>query len=102
MAGAYLSIGSCISALTNNQVIAFVVTVVICFLWTVAGHEMVLGFFQGWAPTVLINTISSFSFLAHFNAIMQGVIDFRDLIFFGSLIALWLFLTVIAVDSKRA
>ena len=102
MAGAYLAIGSCISALTNNQVIAFVVTVVICFLWTIAGHEIVLNFFEGWAPNVLINAISSFSFLSHFNAIMQGVIDFRDLIFFGSLIALWLFLTVVAVDAKRA
>ncbi len=101
MAGAYLAIGSCISALTNNQVIAFVVTVVICFLWTIAGHEIVLNFFQGWAPTVLVNTISSFSFLAHFNAITQGVIDLRDLIFFGSLIALWLFATVVAVDAKR-
>ena len=102
MAGAYLAIGSCISALTNNQVIASVVTVVICFLWTIAGHEIVLNFFQSWAPTVLVNTISSFSFLAHFNAITQGVIDFRDLVFFGSLIALWLFATVIAIDAKRA
>lgn len=102
MAGAYLAIGSCISALTNNQVIAFVVTVVICFLWTIAGHELVLGFFQAWAPDVVVNTISSFSFLSHFNAIMQGVIDFRDLIFYGSLMALWLFLTVLAVDLNRA
>jgi ABC-2 type transport system permease protein len=102
MAGAYLAIGSCISALTNNQVIAFVVTVVVCFLWTIAGHELVLGFFQSWAPDVLVNTVSSFSFLAHFNAIMQGVIDLRDLVFYGSLMALWLFLTVIAVDLNRA
>lgn len=102
MAGAYLSIGSCISALTNNQVIAFVVSVVICFMFTIAGHNMVLDFFQGWAPVFLVNAISSFSFLTHFNAIMNGVIDLRDLIFFGSLIALSLFINAVVIDLKRA
>lgn len=102
MAGAYLAIGSCISALTSNQVIAFVVSVVICFLFTIAGHELVLDFFKGWAPVVIVSTISSFSFLAHFNAIAEGVIDLRDIVFFGSLIGLWLFATVVAIDLKRA
>ena len=102
MAGAYLSIGSCISALTNNQVIAFVVSVVICFMFTIAGHNMVLDFFQGWAPIFFVNAISSFSFLTHFNAIMNGVIDLRDLVFFGSLITLSLFINAVVIDLKRA
>lgn len=102
MAGGYLAIGSCISALTNNQVIAFVVTVVIAFLFTISGHNIVLDFFQDWAPLALTNIISSFSFLTHFAAIMDGVIDLRDLIFFGSLIALFLFINVIVIDQKRA
>jgi ABC-2 type transport system permease protein len=102
MAGGYLAIGSCISALTNNQVIAFVVTVVVCFLFTISGHNMVLDFFQGWAPLVLVDAISSFSFLTHFSAIMNGVIDLRDVIFFGSLIALFLFTNVVVLDLKRA
>lgn len=102
MAGGYLAIGSCISALTNNQVIAFVVTVVIAFLFTISGHNIVLDFFQDWAPLALTNIISSFSFLTHFAAIMDGVIDLRDLIFFGSLIALFLFVNVIVIDQKRA
>jgi ABC-2 type transport system permease protein len=102
MAGAYLAIGSCISALTNNQVIAFVVTVVIAFMFTISGHDIVLDFFQGWAPLAIVNAVSSFSFLTHFAAIMDGVIDLRDVIFFGSLIALFLFINVVVIDQKRA
>jgi len=102
MAGAYLSIGSCLSAMTNNQVIAFVLSVVVCFMFTIAGHNMVLDFFQGWAPVFLVNSISSFSFLTHFNSIMNGVIDLRDLLFFGSLITLSLFINAVVIDLKRA
>jgi gliding motility-associated transport system permease protein len=102
MAGGYLAIGSCLSALTNNQVIAFVLTVVVCFLFTIAGHGLVLDFFQAWAPLAIVNAVSSFSFLTHFAAIMNGVIDFRDFVFFGSLIALFLFINVIVIDQKRA
>ena len=65
--------------MTNNQVIAFVVSVLVCFLFTISGAPLVLDFFQAWAPIVLINTISGFSFLTHFQAISSGVIDLRDL-----------------------
>ena len=101
MAGAYLAIGACISACTNNQVIAFVVSVVVCFLFTVAGAPLVLDFFRAWAPLELVNAISSFSFLTHFTAISAGVIDLRDLIFFLSLIALFLAANVVVVDLKK-
>ena len=102
MAGAYLAIGSAVSSMTNNQVIAFVVSVVVCFIFTSAGHTMVLDFFQGWAPTLLVSTISSFSFLTHFNAIMNGVIDLRDVVYFASLIGLCLFINAVVIDLKRA
>ncbi|MFN8948725.1 MAG: ABC transporter permease subunit [Alphaproteobacteria bacterium] len=102
MAGAYLAIGSAVSSMTNNQVIAFVVSVVVCFIFTIAGHTMVLDFFQGWAPTLLVSTISSFSFLTHFNAIMNGVIDLRDVVYFASLIGLCLFINAVVIDLKRA
>jgi len=101
MAGGYLAISAAISASTNNQVIAFVVSVVVCFLFTIAGAPLVLDFFQLWAPIVLVNTISSFSFLTHFQAISSGVIDLRDLIFFGSLIALFLSINIVLVDLKK-
>jgi ABC-2 type transport system permease protein len=101
MAGAYLAIGACISACTHNQVIAFVVSVVVCFLFTISGAPLVLDFFRAWAPLALVNAVSSFSFLTHFTAISAGVIDLRDLIFFLSLIALFLAANVVVVDLKK-
>jgi ABC-2 type transport system permease protein len=101
MAGAFLAIGSCISALTKNQVIAFIVAATVCFLFTMSGLELVLNFFRLWAPDLLIETVASMSFLTHFRAIARGVIDFRDVVFFGSLIAFFLFANVVAVDAKK-
>jgi gliding motility-associated transport system permease protein len=101
MAGGYLAISAAISATTDNQVIAFVVSVALCFLFTIAGAALVIDFFQLWAPVVLVNTISSFSFLTHFQAITSGVIDLRDLIFFASLIALFLAFNVVLIDLKK-
>jgi ABC-2 type transport system permease protein len=102
MAGGYLAIGSCISATTNNQVIAFVVTVVVCFLFTISGAPLVLDFFRAWAPQVLLDAVSSFSFITHFSAITAGVVDIRDLIFFLSLIALFLTANVAILDLRKS
>jgi ABC-2 type transport system permease protein len=102
MAGGYLAIGACISAATNNQVIAFVVAVVVCFLFTVSGAPLVLDFFHAWAPEPLIDAVSSFSFLTHFAAITQGVIDLRDVVFFGTLIALFLTANVVVVELAKS
>ncbi|MBN9528522.1 MAG: ABC transporter permease subunit [Alphaproteobacteria bacterium] len=102
MAGGYLAIAGCLSAVTRNQVIAFVVGVVICFLFTVAGSPLVLNFFTGWAPPSLVSIVAATSIITHFNAITLGVIDLRDVIYFVSLIAAWLAATVIVVDLKKA
>ncbi len=102
MAGAFLAIGSCMSALTKNQVIAFVITVVVCLAFILSGFPMVLDFFKGWTPHFLVETISSFSFLTHFNAISKGIIDLRDLIYFFTLMAFWLFATAILIEMKKA
>jgi len=102
MAGAFLAIGSCLSALTRNQVIAFVLTAVVCLLFVLSGFPMVLDFFANWAPEFLVRAISSFSFLTHFNAISKGVIDLRDIIYFASLIAFWLFASVVVIEAEKA
>lgn len=102
MAGGYLAIGSCISAMTRNQVIAFVVSILVCFLFTVSGIPLVLDFVSGWAPQPIVSAVASFSVLAHFDAITEGVIDLRDLVYFASLIALWLFANAIVVDLNRS
>ena len=80
MAGGYLAIGSCISALTRNQVIAFVVGIAICFMFTVSGMPIVLNFFAGWTPQALLDTIASFSFITNFTDMTRGVIDIRNII----------------------
>jgi len=102
MAGAYLSIGSCVSAFTQNQVIAFVIAVVICFVFVLSGTPLVLDLFQGWLPQILINTISSLSITTHFNSIMKGVIDIRDIVFFVSFIACWLLANIYIVELRKA
>jgi len=102
MAGAYLAIGSAVSAFTRNQVIAFVISAAVCFVLTVAGTPLVIGFFSAWAPTPLVEAVSGMSFLSHFLSIMRGVIDLKDLIFFLSLIFAALFATTAIVEMKKA
>ncbi|MCC6716219.1 MAG: ABC transporter permease subunit [Gammaproteobacteria bacterium] len=102
MAGGFLAIGSCISALTKNQVIAFVISVVICFLIILSGYSIVLDFFRAWAPQAVVDAISSFSFLTHFDSIKKGVIDARDVLYFGTLIAFWLYANTLVIDMKKA
>ena len=101
MAGGFLSIGSCVSALTKNQVIAFVVSFIICLAFNLSGFPMVLDVFNAWAPQFVIEVIGSFSFLTHFDSIQKGVIDIRDLIFFASLIGFWLFANVLAIEFNK-
>ena len=102
MAGAFLAIGICMSALTRNQIIAFIAAAVVCFPFTMSGLDMVLNVFRGWAPAALIETISSFSFLSRFQSLTRGVIEVRDLVFLVSITAFWLFATVIFVDARKA
>jgi ABC-2 type transport system permease protein len=102
MAGGFLAIGSCLSAATRNQVIAFIFTVVVCFGFLLSGFPLVLGVFQSWLPQTLLDAIASLSFLTHFQSISKGVIDLRDLIYFGALIAVWLLATAIVLDMKKA
>lgn len=102
MAGAFLAIGSCMSALTKNQVISFAIAATACFLFTMSGLDLVLDFFRAWAPDWFVETVASLSFLTHFNAVTQGLIESRDIVFFVSLIAFWLFANVVIVDLKKA
>ncbi|MBK6657095.1 MAG: ABC transporter permease subunit [Proteobacteria bacterium] len=102
MAGGFLAIGACISALTKNQVIAFVVSFVICFAFNLSGFPMVIDMFSAWAPQAIVDVISSFSFLTHFNSIVKGVIDVRDVVFFATLIAFWLYANVLAIEINKS
>lgn len=101
MAGGFLAVGSAISACTRSQVIAFVVTVVVCFVLLLAGFPPVVDALQGWLPGPLVDAVAGFSFLTRFDAVAKGVIDARDLFFFLSLIAACLFINALVLDSSK-
>jgi ABC-2 type transport system permease protein len=101
MAGGLLAISAAVSALTKNQVIAFVLAAAICFLFLMSGLELVQAFFSGWAPAALVDTIAGLSLLTSFDGIAQGVIDLRDLVMFGSLIAVALLINVVLVELNK-
>jgi len=101
-AGAFLAIGSCISALTKNQVIAFIVAAMVCFLLLMSGMELVLNSFRGWAPQLVVSAIQSLSFLSHFEDFSKGIISLPALVFYVSLIAFALFANRIVIDQKKA
>jgi len=102
MAGGFLAIGSCMSALTRNQVVAFILAVVVCFGFLVSGLPMVMDLFSSWAPQSLLDAIAEFSFLAHFSTISRGVIDLRDLVYFALVIGGWLLANTIVLEMKKA
>lgn len=102
MAGSFLAIGSCLSAVTRNQVVAFVITVVVCFGFLLAGFPMVLDMFTGWAPQAVIDGVASLSFLTHFASIKKGVIDFRDLVYFALVTGAFLYANTIILQWKQA
>ena len=101
MAGGYLAVGAFVSALTRNQVIAFIVAAALCFVFTASGLGVVLEFFSGWAPRALLDVVAGFSFLEHFKDIARGVIDVRDVVFFSSMIVFFLFANVVAVEYRK-
>ncbi len=102
MAGALLALTSCLSALTKNQVIAFVVGAAASFIFMMSGLDIVLGFFTDWAPGYIVDLISSLSFLTHFQTITKGVIQAPSVIFFLSMMAVCLFINVQIVELKKA
>ena len=102
MAGAFLAIGSCISALTRNQVIAFVVSGVVCLGFVLSGLPLVLEFVGAIAPAIVVDAVRSFSFLTHFQAISKGVVQAGDIVFFVSLIVFWLFVNAVVIEWRKA
>ena len=102
MAGGFLAIGSGRAALTRNQVIAFVITVVVCFGFLLSGFPLVLDLFAGWASQVLVDGVASLSFLTHFADISRGVIDLRDLVYFALVIAAFLYANTLVLVWKQA
>ena len=102
MAGAFLALTSCLSALTKNQVIAFIISSISGFVLIMAGFNLVLSSVRSWTPTWVTETVGSMSFLSHFSRIQMGVFDLRTLIFFISMIILCIWINVQLVQIKKA
>ncbi|WP_308911288.1 ABC transporter permease subunit [Pseudokordiimonas caeni] len=101
MAGAYLAIAAAMSALTKNQVVAFILAVSVCFLFMVSGLPMVLDTAGGILPGPLVGVVANLSFLAHFENLQKGVVGLSDVVYFLTVIALWLGINRVIVESKR-
>jgi len=102
MAGAFLAIGSAVSALTKNQVIAFIVASTICFLLVMSGLELVLNVLRAWTPGFVVSAVSSMSFLSHFERVAKGVLELSGIVFYLSLIVFALFVNRVLVELKKA
>jgi ABC-2 type transport system permease protein len=102
LAGGYLAVGSFLSALTKNQVIAFVLTFVVGLVLVLAGTPVVLDPLASAAPSSLVDAVRSFSFLSQMNTITSGLVDMRALTYFGSLIGASLLANAIVLDLKKA
>lgn len=101
MAGGFLALSACVSAMTKNQVIAFVLASALCFVFMMSGVEIIQSFFRAWTPQTFVDSISELSFLTNFNEVSQGVIDIRDLVFFFSVIGIALFVNTAIVEAKK-
>ncbi|MEC9262036.1 MAG: ABC transporter permease subunit [Pseudomonadota bacterium] len=102
MAGAFLAISTCMSAFTRNQVVAFILAVVVCFLFVVSGSSIVLDAFQPWAGNLILDTVASFSFLSHFEATAKGVLALNDVGYFFIIMVVWLYASLIVIEQKKA
>jgi len=101
MAGAYLAISCITSAMTRNQVVSFILSVVICLLLVLVGFQPVTDLVARWAAPWFVEAVAAFSVLTHFDGFQKGVLDSRDLVFFASLIGFALFVTGVVLRGQR-
>ena len=102
MAGSFLAIGSCMSALSKSQVIAFILCGVVCLLFVLAGYPLILNSIKTWVPLFLVDSVASLSFLTHFNSISRGIISLRDVLYFCSVQVVWLAATVVVINARQS
>ncbi|MDD4873190.1 MAG: ABC transporter permease subunit [Kiritimatiellae bacterium] len=101
LAGAYVSVGMLTSSMTRSQVISFVLALVFCLLFVLAGWDPVTGAFSKWAPR-LAELVASFSFMTHFESIQRGVIDLRDVVYYASVMTFMLVATHVVLNNRKS
>jgi ABC-2 type transport system permease protein len=102
LAGAYLAISCMTSAMTRNQVVAFILSVVLCLFLILAGFNPVTDLLVRWASPAVVDTVAAFSVITHFDGFQRGVIDTRNLFFFLSVIGFALFATGVIIRGHRS
>ena len=102
MAGGFLAIGCFFSAVSKNQVISFVLSVVACAIFVYAGMPTTLNYLASFLPTGLVSAIENMSLMTHFNSLQKGVIKFSDITYFILLIAGWIYACGIILDERKA
>lgn len=102
LAGAYLAVSSATSAMTRNQVVSFIVALVVCLALVLVGFPPVTDLLARWAPPWLVEAVAAFSVLTHFEGFQKGVLDSRDVVFFASVIGFALFVTGVVLRGQRA
>ena len=102
LAGAFLAIGSAISAATRSQVMAFIISLSVCIVFLLAGYPIVLSAIQAIFNQPIVDAIAGMSFFTHFSSITRGILDMRDIAFFLINGAAWLMATVLIINLKKA
>jgi ABC-2 type transport system permease protein len=102
MAGTFLSVGSMTSSLTRSQVVSFILAVVVCLYLILAGFAPVTAVLSGWAPVALVDLVSSTSVLTHFSSMARGVLDFRDILYYGSVMVVMLFVNGVVLQNRES
>ena len=102
MAGAFLSVGGMTSALSRSQVVSFILAVVICLFFILAGFGPVTRVVSGWAPIWVVNLLSELSFLSHFLSLQRGVLDLADVVYFVSIMCFMLYLNGVVIQTRKS
>lgn len=101
MAGTFLAVGCAISAATENQVISFVVSTSICLILILISFEPVINALLKIFPDGIVEQLSTMGLAYHFESIQRGIIDFRDILYFFSVILFSLICGAVIIDKKK-
>jgi ABC-2 type transport system permease protein len=102
MSAAFLAVSMCMSAFTQNQVIAFILAILVCFILVVSGSGIVLDAIKPWANPDVLDAVASLSFLTHFEAMAKGVLAANDVVYFLMVTAIWLYASLLVIEMKKA
>jgi ABC-2 type transport system permease protein len=102
MAGGFLAIGSFFSTLTKNQVISFILSAAACGIFVIAGLPSTLDYLSGALPDEVLAVVETLSFQSHFDSIMRGVVELKDVTYFIVLVVAWVYAGMLVLEERKA